>query len=218
MTFNFNEELGDLIKESKKLLTYKEYNRRFPEKYRLTYDDAVIEFLKKEYKDEIEILKAKLIKKEFWLKYNEKLLEKKINNVLLPPLIKNELTPTGTQAPIDNEDFVTSIYDIEAISPFLKEIDFTLLDKILDKLEPIDSKIVRMRFGIPPEFDRVHKFVVSAAETGINNATLSKKIKKPLVVLKDLMEEEQDILEEDPYFDEEAFNTFGRLYYNGTKF
>lgn len=213
-TLQKEAEIVRLVEASQKLFKFKEGSNRYPEKYRLEYDVMFINDYKKKNPKKIQKIKDDLIKKEFWLKYNHKLLERKLNEVILPPLLKNELTPTGTQASLEFDVLVYPIHKKKDVLPIISEVKYKVLDTYLAKLDPIDKKIIEMKFGLPPHYDREYKYVEIAREVGINNAVLSKKIKKLLEKLKVDMKHDMENLEEDPNFDEEAYRNFEGYYGN----
>ena len=205
--------LKGLVEASKKLYKFKQGSNRFPEKYRLEYDVLFLEKHKKTRKGQIKKLTKDLIEKEFWLKYNPKLLEKKLNELILPSIIKNELTPTGTQAQLEFDAHVYPVCKKSEENPWSREDRYASIDKALAKLDPIDAKIIRMKFGIAPDYDREYKYVEIAKEVGINNAQLSKRLKKVLGSIKEDLQKCLDEIPDDPYYDEDVYR-----YFNGIDF
>jgi hypothetical protein len=154
------DTLKKIVVDAVDIEKYKEYNRSFPETYSLPYDKYIIDDYIKKYPKETEELRKELIKKEYWLKYNKSLLEKKLRKEILPPLLKNEISPTGTQAPLDHDyDLQVYTYLKRDTQPLeLQETKYKELDRSLESLAEEDQILLKMKFGMMP-FIKEHKYV-----------------------------------------------------------
>lgn len=153
-------ELEKIVEDAIDIEKYKEYNRSYPELYSLPYDNYIIDQFIEENPKEVERLKKKLIKKEYWLKYNDQLLEKKLRREILPPLLKNEISPTGTQASLDY-DYDLQVYTYlkrDSVPLELQETKYKELDRSLSSLSEEDQILLKMKFGMVP-FIKEYKYV-----------------------------------------------------------
>ena len=161
-TAPFNKTtIQKLVSKSKNVEKYKEYKRNMPEKYILPYDDYIIDDFIQKRPEEVEKIKEDLIKKEYWLKYNNPLLIKKLRKTIVPPLLKNEITPTGTVINLGDYDYDIPTYTFlkrDGKPLELMESKYCELDRVLKSLNEEDSLLIKMKFGLKP-FDKEYKYV-----------------------------------------------------------
>ena len=173
------KKLEKLVRDSNKKI--KQNIKQYKDNVRHTYDEAMIQKFKDENPEKAQAMRQELIDAQPYLKYNLKTLEKKLDKIILPPILEKpdgyfysitskingvsvNKTYGGYHLPImegyseafhETDDWAKSMIKASDIVAKMKggRLMIEMVEDLLDELSETECTVIKAIYGIAPFSD-----------------------------------------------------------------